>query len=77
MYTHYTDHMIMDTILMMISLRMLKKSDMSFPLSPIFPMQIPNVMKNPIKPKDTERWQKLHPNDFNYMHKFHIGIFSF
>lgn len=46
--------MIMDTIFMMISLRMLKKSDMSFPLSPIFPMQIPNVMKNPIKPYNTE-----------------------
>lgn len=45
-----TDHMIMDTIVMIISLRMLKKSHMTFPRSPIRPMQIPKVMKKPIKP---------------------------
>lgn len=45
-----TDHMIIETIVMMISLRMLKKSHMTFPRSPILPMQIPNVMKKPIKP---------------------------
>lgn len=48
-----TDHMIMDTIVMIISLRMLKKSHMTFPRSPIRPMQIPKVMKKPIKP-----WRK-------------------
>ena len=42
--------MIMDTMLMMISLRMLKKSHIVLPLSPMRPMQIPNVMKKPIKP---------------------------
>lgn len=42
--------MIMDTIVMMISLRMLKKSHMTFPRSPILPMQIPKVMKKPIRP---------------------------
>ena len=45
-----TDHMIMDTMVMMISLRMLKKSHMVRPRSPMRPMQIPNVMKKPIKP---------------------------
>lgn len=43
----------MDTIVMIISLRMLKKSHMTFPRSPIRPMQIPKVMKKPIKP-----WRK-------------------
>lgn len=42
--------MIMETIVMMISFRMLKKSHMTFPRSPILPMQIPKVMKKPIKP---------------------------
>lgn len=37
-------------MVMMISLRMLKKSHMTFPRSPILPMQIPKVMKKPIKP---------------------------
>lgn len=48
--TRDTDHMIKETIVMMISLRMLKKSHMTFPRSPIRPMQIPKVMKKPIKP---------------------------
>lgn len=43
--------MIMETMVMMISLRMLKKSHMTFPRSPMRPMQMPKVMKKPIKPK--------------------------
>lgn len=42
--------MIIETIVMMISLRMLKKSHMTFPRSPILLMQMPKVMKKPIKP---------------------------
>lgn len=39
-------------MVMMISLRTLKKSHMIFPRSPILPMQIPKVMKNPIRPAE-------------------------
>lgn len=45
-----THHIIMETIFIMISLRMLKKSAMTFALSPILPMHIPKVMKKPIRP---------------------------
>lgn len=45
-----TDHMIMETIVMIISFKMLKKSHMILPRSPILPMQMPKVMKKPIKP---------------------------
>lgn len=37
---------------MIISLRMLKNSHMTLPRSPILPMQIPKVMKKPIKPEE-------------------------
>ena len=46
--------MIMETIVMMISLRTVKNSHMTFPLSPIFPMHIPKVMKKPIKPSENK-----------------------
>lgn len=42
--------MIMETMVMIISLRMLKKSHMTFPRSPMRPMQMPNVMKKPMRP---------------------------
>lgn len=41
-------------MVMMISLRTLKKSHMTFPRSPILPMQIPKVMKNPIRPAEKD-----------------------
>lgn len=45
-----TDHMIMMTSFITISLRMLKNSIMSLAFSPIFPMQMPNAIKKPIRP---------------------------
>jgi len=58
-----TDHMIIETIVMMISFRTLKKSHMTFPRSPILPMQIPKVMKKPIKPSQRHReFDSIHSN---------------
>lgn len=45
-----TDHMIMMTSFITISLRMLKNSIMSLAFSPILPMQMPNAIKKPIRP---------------------------
>lgn len=45
-----TNHMIMMTSFITISLRMLKNSIMSLAFSPIFPMQMPNAIKKPIRP---------------------------
>ncbi len=47
------DHMIMPTSLITISLRTLKNSSISLAFSPIFPMQIPNATKNPMRPTET------------------------
>lgn len=49
--TTCTDHIIMPTSLMTISLRMLKKSIISLAFSPIFPMQIPKATKKPMIPR--------------------------
>ncbi len=45
-----TDHMIMITSFITISLSMLKNSTMSLAFSPILPIEIPKAMKNPIRP---------------------------
>ena len=45
-----TNHMMMLTSLITISLRQLKKSAMGFPCSPIWPRMIPNAMQNEITP---------------------------
>lgn len=45
-----TNHMIMMTSFITISLRMLKNSIMSLAFSPILPMQMPNAIKKPIRP---------------------------
>lgn len=45
-----TNHMIMMTSFITISLRILKNSIMSLAFSPILPMQMPNAIKKPIKP---------------------------
>lgn len=42
--------MIMPTSLITISLRTLKNSSINLAFSPIFPMQIPNATKNPMRP---------------------------
>lgn len=63
-----TDHMIMMTSFITISLRMLKNSIMSLAFSPIFPMQMPNAIKNPIRPvaenqKRIILWIALQPSE--------------
>lgn len=54
----YTNHIIMMTIFITISLRMLKNSIMSLAFSPILPMQMPNAIKKPIRPEITQ-WHKI------------------
>lgn len=51
--------MIIETMVMMISLRMLKKSHMTFPRSPMRPMQMPKVMKKPIRPAGGDSEQNV------------------
>lgn len=67
--------MIKETMDMMISLRMLKKSHIIFPRSPIRLMQIPKVMKNPITPggetQETEHQNYLH---LNYICHLNVNI---
>lgn len=46
-----TYHMIALTRRMTISLRTLKKSNISFAFSPIFPIMTPKATKNPIRPE--------------------------
>lgn len=60
--------MIMMTSFITISLRMLKNSIMSLAFSPIFPMQMPNAIKNPIRPvaenqKRIILWIALQPSE--------------
>lgn len=68
-----TDHMIMETIVMIISLRTLKKSHMTLPRSPILPMQIPKVMKKPIKPSGRHKtacdWRLQHAVELSSKHQ--------
>jgi len=45
-----TNHMIMMTIFITISVRILKNSSISLAFSPILPMQMPNAIKKPIRP---------------------------
>ena len=52
--------MIMMTIFITISLRMLKNSSMSRARSPILPMQMPKAMKKPIRP--ARNTVQLHTN---------------
>lgn len=77
-----TNHMIMMTSFITISLRMLKNSIMSLAFSPILPMQMPKAIKKPIRPEtenhdgvklEVLQEKKVHENTLHFFREMYYS----